>query len=128
MFFSFSFFFLVMFVSGVWGFVFLVFLICGLLCLIGIFSLGGDTVFYNLGEGVDYECGFESLYSKGGGFSLQFYIVGLSFLLFDLEISLFLPLVGVLPTGGVFFVVGVVFLLILLLGYLFELGAGALSW
>nr|QNO34175.1 NADH dehydrogenase subunit 3 [Halocynthia hilgendorfi ssp. n. KRK-2020] len=121
-------FFLLVFLSGNSGVLFLGFLICLLLFLLGSFSLGGDVVDYNLGEGVNYECGFESVYSESGGFSLQFYIVGLSFLLFDLEISLFLPMVGVSVMGGVFFIGGILFLFLLLMGYLYELSVGALSW
>lgn len=38
-----------------------------------------------------YECGFDSFESARVPFSVQFFLVGLLFLLFDLEISLLFP-------------------------------------
>lgn len=40
-----------------------------------------------------YECRFESFEIRSEGYSIQFFIIGLSFMLFDLEICLFLPVV-----------------------------------
>ena len=76
-----------------------------------------DNNFFVLFENKSYECGFEYRL-EGGGFSLQFYIVRLSFLLFDLEICLFTPVVLSLNIRilslrlGVFFLLVVLFLLI----------------
>lgn len=38
-----------------------------------------------------YECGFDSFESARVPFSVQFFLVGILFLLFDLEISLLFP-------------------------------------
>nr|CAQ68498.1 NADH dehydrogenase subunit 3 [Halocynthia papillosa] len=102
-------------------------LLCSFLFKLGVSHLSGEFGFFSLGEVGGYECGFESVYISGGGFSLQFYVVGLSFLVFDLEISLFLPIVG---SGlvGVGQVWGVFFLCLVFLVYLYELKCGALSW
>lgn len=80
-----------------------------------------------LSEHKAYECRFEHR-ARGSGFSLQFYIVRLSFLLFDLEICLFTPLVGALRLrrfsgkGRVGFLILVLFLLI------YEYLSRALDW
>nr|YP_009029833.1 NADH dehydrogenase subunit 3 [Botrylloides giganteus]CCO25727.1 NADH dehydrogenase subunit 3 [Botrylloides giganteus]CDM98955.1 NADH dehydrogenase subunit 3 [Botrylloides giganteus] len=97
------------------------------LCLLGSKLLLGDGQHMFLSEVKSYECGFE--YGVGGsGFSLQFYIVGLSFLLFDLEICLFTPLVGSLWLGGFSLKIGLGFLLLILFLLVYEYFTGALNW
>nr|YP_009029820.1 NADH dehydrogenase subunit 3 [Botrylloides leachii]CCO25714.1 NADH dehydrogenase subunit 3 [Botrylloides leachii]CDM98942.1 NADH dehydrogenase subunit 3 [Botrylloides leachii] len=98
-----------------------------LLSSLGSKVLLGDNNYLFLSEGKSYECGFEHGVG-GGGFSLQFYIVGLSFLLFDLEICLFTPLVGSLAIGGFSLKVGVFFLLLILFLLIYEYFTGALDW
>nr|YP_008083002.1 NADH dehydrogenase subunit 3 [Botrylloides nigrum]CCO25781.1 NADH dehydrogenase subunit 3 [Botrylloides nigrum] len=98
-----------------------------LLSSLGKKVLLGDNNYLFLSESKSYECGFE--YGMGGsGFSLQFYIVGLSFLLFDLEICLFTPLVGSLVIGGFSLKVGLIFLLLILFLLVYEYFTGALDW
>lgn len=68
-----------------------------------------------------YECGFDSFESARVPFSVRFFLVGILFLLFDLEISLLFPwavvydLVGL---GG--FISVVLFLLVLVAGLAYE--------
>nr|YP_009040169.1 NADH dehydrogenase subunit 3 [Botrylloides violaceus]CCO25701.1 NADH dehydrogenase subunit 3 [Botrylloides violaceus] len=87
----------------------------------------GDNNHLFLSEHKAYECGFEHG-AGGSGFSLQFYIVGLSFLLFDLEICLFTPLVGALGLGGFSGKGGVGFLILVLFLLIYEYLSGALDW
>lgn len=102
-------------------------LLCLFLVKLGMANLSGEALSFSLGESSGYECGFESVYVVGRRFSLQFYVVGLSFIIFDLEISLFLPLVGS-NLVGVGLVWGIFFLICVFLVYLFELNQGALAW
>nr|CCO25675.1 NADH dehydrogenase subunit 3 [Botryllus schlosseri] len=98
-----------------------------LLYILGSKVLIGDNNFFVLFENKSYECGFE--YGlEGGGFSLQFYIVGLSFLLFDLEICLFTPVVLSLNIGMLSLGLGVFFLLMVLFLLIYEFLTGALDW
>lgn len=87
----------------------------------------GDNNYLFLSEHKSYECGFEYRVGRSG-FSLQFYIIGLSFLLFDLEICLFTPLVGSLVLGRFSIKIRVVFLLLILFLLVYEYASGALSW
>lgn len=82
---------------------------------------------------VAFECGFDKIRGARVPFSLQFYHLGLLFLIFDLELVLFMPLVVGLNAslfrmgaGGVFFF-AVIFIFILLVGLGHEYREGTLS-
>nr|YP_003406721.1 NADH dehydrogenase subunit 3 [Microcosmus sulcatus]CAL23090.2 NADH dehydrogenase subunit 3 [Microcosmus sulcatus] len=109
-------------------FIFGVGLVTMLLMYLGWMIMLGEGLGVSLSEEEVYECGFESFYKLGGGFSVQFFIVGLSFMLFDLEICLFLPGVGGVVT---FYVTGgymMIFLIIVLFVLVYEYLVGGLSW
>jgi NADH-ubiquinone oxidoreductase chain 3 len=76
-----------------------------------------------------FECGYHSFLGQSRTqFSISFFIFGLLFLLFDLEILLVFPYS---VTGFVNEYLGlsvfILFFIILTLGFIFELGKGALS-
>ena len=75
-----------------------------------------------------YECGFSPVYGQTRApFSIKYYLVGILFLLFDLEILLLYPLATSLyQVGSYGFVVAIMFFLVLTLGFMFEWGKGAL--
>lgn len=76
-----------------------------------------------------FECGFHSFLAQNRSeFSISFFIFALLFLLFDLEILLVYPYVVSADSNGVFgLMVMLFFLLVLVLGFVFELGKNALS-
>lgn len=75
-----------------------------------------------------YECGFSVMYGQTRNpFSIQFYLVGILFLVFDIEILLVYPYAKNLYQGGSYgFWVFSVFFLVLTLGFVYEMGTGAL--
>jgi len=75
-----------------------------------------------------YECGFSPVYGQTRApFSIQYYLVGILFLIFDLEILLFYPLAVTLYNVSTYgFVVGVIFFVVLTVGFVYEFGKGAL--
>ena len=75
-----------------------------------------------------YECGFSPVYGQTRApFSIQYYLVGILFLIFDLEILLFYPLAVTLYSVSTYgFVVGVIFFTVLTVGFVYEFGRGAL--
>lgn len=76
-----------------------------------------------------FECGFEPFDETKGKFEIHFYLVGILFIIFDLEIALLFPwAVSFSSLGyfGFFSVTG--FLLILTLGFVYEWKKGALDW
>lgn len=76
-----------------------------------------------------FECGFHSFLGQNRTqFSISFFIFGLLFLLFDLEILLVYPYVVSAYTNGVYgLVIMLIFFLVLTLGFAFELGKNALE-
>ena len=75
-----------------------------------------------------YECGFSPVYGQTRApFSIQYYLVGILFLIFDLEILLFYPLAVTLYQVSVYgFVIGILFFTVLTIGFVYEFGKGAL--
>jgi NADH-quinone oxidoreductase subunit A len=76
-----------------------------------------------------YECGFSPFENSRLKFDVRFYLVAILFILFDLEIAFLLPWAVVfrqLTWGGI--IAMGLFLLLLLIGFLYEWKKGALEW
>nr|AOR87166.1 NADH dehydrogenase subunit 3 [Asiomorpha coarctata] len=77
-----------------------------------------------------FECGFISFQGSRSSFSLQFFLLAIIFLIFDVEIALILPLPVVtgktdIVSVGVF--IGV-FMFVILGGLYYEWWMGVLDW
>ncbi|SFH27163.1 NADH dehydrogenase subunit A [Nitrosospira sp. Nsp14] len=76
-----------------------------------------------------YECGFEAFEDARMKFDVRYYLVAILFILFDLEIAFLFPWAVVLNEIGLFgFVAMIVFLGILVVGFIYEWTKGALEW
>ncbi|HET7060891.1 MAG TPA: NADH-quinone oxidoreductase subunit A [Nitrosospira sp.] len=76
-----------------------------------------------------YECGFEAFEDARMKFDVRYYLVAILFILFDLEIAFLFPWAVVLNEIGLFgFIAMVVFLGILIVGFIYEWTKGALEW
>jgi len=76
-----------------------------------------------------YECGFEAFEDARMKFDVRYYLVAILFILFDLEIAFLFPWAIVLKEIGLFgFVSMMVFLSILIVGFIYEWKKGALEW
>ena len=76
-----------------------------------------------------YECGFEAFEDARMKFDVRYYLVAILFILFDLEIAFLFPWAVVLPDIGFEgFVAMMVFLGILVVGFVYEWKKGALEW
>ena len=76
-----------------------------------------------------YECGFEAFEDARMKFDVRYYLVAILFILFDLEIAFLFPWAVVLPDIGFFgFVAMMIFLAILVVGFVYEWKKGALDW
>jgi NADH-quinone oxidoreductase subunit A len=76
-----------------------------------------------------YECGFEAFEDARMKFDVRYYLVAILFILFDLEIAFLFPWAVVLKDLGLFgFVSMMVFLGILVVGFIYEWMKGALEW
>jgi NADH-quinone oxidoreductase subunit A len=76
-----------------------------------------------------YECGFEAFEDARMKFDVRYYLVAILFILFDLEIAFLFPWAIVLQEIGFFgFMAMMVFLGILIIGFIYEWKKGALEW
>ena len=76
-----------------------------------------------------YECGFEAFENARMKFDVRYYLVAILFIIFDLEIAFLFPWAIVLDDIGMFgFVAMMIFLLVLVVGFVYEWQKGALEW
>ena len=76
-----------------------------------------------------YECGFEAFEDARMKFDVRYYLVAILFILFDLEIAFLFPWAVVLKEIGLFgFLAMIVFLGVLVVGFIYEWMKGALEW
>lgn len=76
-----------------------------------------------------YECGFDPEGDCRSKFDVRFYLVGILFIIFDLEIAFLFPWALTLGTIGVFGYFSMMFfLLVLTVGFIYEWKKGALEW
>ena len=76
-----------------------------------------------------YECGFEAFEDARMKFDVRYYLVAILFILFDLEIAFLFPwAVALKDVGAIGFWAMMVFLTILVGGFVYEWKKGALDW
>lgn len=76
-----------------------------------------------------FECGFEAFEDARMKFDVRYYLVAILFILFDLEIAFLVPWAVVLSEIGMFgFASMMIFLAILVVGFVYEWKKGALEW
>ncbi|PYS39803.1 MAG: NADH-quinone oxidoreductase subunit A [Acidobacteria bacterium] len=76
-----------------------------------------------------FECGEEPLSQPVGRFAIKFYLVGILFILFDVELVFLYPWAVVYHTLGIPGLVEIgIFLGILMVGFVYAWDNGALEW
>ena len=76
-----------------------------------------------------YECGFEAFEDARMKFDVRYYLIAILFILFDLEIAFLFPWAVVLREIGAFGLIAMLlFLAILVVGFIYEWMKGALEW
>lgn len=82
-----------------------------------------------------YECGFEAFEDARMKFDVRYYLIAIIFILFDLEIAFLLPwatifkeMVQVDAIKWFGFIEMMIFIVILLVGYIYAWVKGALEW
>nr|YP_010545625.1 NADH dehydrogenase subunit 3 [Tabanus pleskei]UYG48382.1 NADH dehydrogenase subunit 3 [Tabanus pleskei] len=77
-----------------------------------------------------FECGFDPMSSSRLPFSLQFFLIAIIFLIFDVEIALILPMIMIIKFSNlmIWSFTSIFFIIILLLGLYHEWNQGALEW
>ncbi|MGE5167519.1 MAG: NADH-quinone oxidoreductase subunit A [Deltaproteobacteria bacterium] len=76
-----------------------------------------------------YECGFEAFEDARMKFDVRYYLIAILFIIFDLEIAFLFPWAVVVKHMGVVALIEMLmFLLLLLLGFVYCWKKGALEW
>lgn len=76
-----------------------------------------------------YECGFEAFEDARMKFDVRYYLVAILFIIFDLEIAFLFPWAVVLDEIGMAgFWAMMIFLAVLVVGFIYEWRKGALEW
>jgi len=76
-----------------------------------------------------YECGFQPFEDARMRFDVRYYLVAILFIIFDLETAFLLPWAVVLKDIGWFgYSAMMIFLAILVVGFIYEWTKGALDW
>jgi NADH-quinone oxidoreductase subunit A len=76
-----------------------------------------------------YECGFEPFDDSRMKFDVRYYLVAILFIIFDLETAFLIPwAVSLDVVGGFGLIAMAIFLVILVVGFIYEWKKGALEW
>ena len=76
-----------------------------------------------------YECGFDPFEDARIPFDVRYYLVAILFIIFDLEITFLFPWAVSLNKIGIAGIIAMgIFLLVLVIGFIYEWNKGALEW
>nr|YP_009654881.1 NADH dehydrogenase subunit 3 [Scotinophara lurida]QCI09448.1 NADH dehydrogenase subunit 3 [Scotinophara lurida] len=77
-----------------------------------------------------FECGFDPMSSSRTPFSIQFFLIAVLFLIFDIEIAIMLPIILTLKLSlsKEWIVTILIFIIILIIGLYHEWNNGVLEW
>nr|YP_009728665.1 NADH dehydrogenase subunit 3 [Asobara japonica]QHR84921.1 NADH dehydrogenase subunit 3 [Asobara japonica] len=108
--------------------IFLLFIICLILFFINLIFGKKDNL--DREKMSSFECGFISISSSRLPFSIHFYLIGILFLIFDMEIIFLLPMMILLNYLNLFewMYISFIIIIILYLGLEFEKKEGSLKW
>lgn len=81
---------------------------------------GSYTSFVFTKTNETYECGYKEMFFIKNSYTFQFYIIALSFIFFDIEIMLVIPLPVCFSLVTMSYLIGIFFLITLLLRLLWE--------
>nr|YP_009937404.1 NADH dehydrogenase subunit 3 [Trigonopterus singkawangensis]QNT26914.1 NADH dehydrogenase subunit 3 [Trigonopterus singkawangensis] len=101
-----------------------------ILLLALILTLTFKKTFYDREKNSPFECGFDPKNIARLPFSLQFFLVALIFIIFDVELVLLLPTVSITKTSNLSNMILSmnIFIIILLVGLFHEQNQGSLNW
>nr|ANJ70530.1 NADH dehydrogenase subunit 3 [Hygrotus confluens] len=95
-----------------------------------IASILSKKTFMDREKNSPFECGFDPINSARLPFSLQFFLIAVIFLIFDVEIALLLPMIMIYKISNIKIMILMTFffIIILLIGLYHEWHQGALNW
>nr|APX39985.1 NADH dehydrogenase subunit 3 [Cryptocephalus cynarae] len=101
-----------------------------LMIMILMLNIISKKSFYDREKSSPFECGFDPKTSARLPFSIQFFLIAIIFLIFDVEIALLIPLIKSMMNSSIlsFSLSSSFFVIILIIGLVHEWKQGALNW
>nr|AXS64839.1 NADH dehydrogenase subunit 3 [Staphylinoidea sp. 12 KM-2017] len=98
--------------------------------MMSLASLISKKTFMDREKSSPFECGFDPKNTGRLPFSLQFFLIAIIFLIFDVEITLLIPLILIMKITNIlnYILISIFFIMILLAGLYHEWNYGALEW
>nr|ALO76599.1 NADH deshydrogenase subunit 3 [Coccidula rufa] len=109
-------------------FSFIIFIIVNMMMMVA--NIMSKKTFKDREKNSPFECGFDPKNSARLPFSMQFFLIAMIFLIFDVEITLLLPLISMFKITNFLSLTTLFFwfILLLLFGLYHEWNQGALNW
>nr|QUB07013.1 NADH dehydrogenase subunit 3 [Cassidinae sp. N35] len=101
-----------------------------LITILMILNFSSKKSFHDKEKNSPFECGFDPKSSSRSPFSLQFFLIAIIFLIFDVEIILLMPIIKIIKYSSItsLMISSNFFLMVLIMGFFHELNQGALKW
>nr|QZI85918.1 NADH dehydrogenase subunit 3 [Moechotypa diphysis] len=101
-----------------------------IMLMIMIINLISKKTFMDREKSSPFECGFDPKSPARLPFSLQFFLIAVIFLIFDVEITLLFPFIVMMKFSNImnYTFILLFFILILLIGLFHEWNQGSLEW
>nr|AOY39506.1 NADH dehydrogenase subunit 3 [Scolytinae sp. BMNH 1039990] len=98
--------------------------------LLFVLNITSKKSFYDREKSSPFECGFDPKNSARLPFSLQFFLIAIIFVIFDVELTLFMPLIMITEKSNFISMSTTMatFIVILLFGLFHEQKQGSLNW
>nr|YP_009441948.1 NADH dehydrogenase subunit 3 [Pityogenes bidentatus]AOY40169.1 NADH dehydrogenase subunit 3 [Pityogenes bidentatus] len=101
-----------------------------MMILVTVLNLVSKKSFYDREKNSPFECGFDPKNLARLPFSLHFFLIAIIFIIFDVELTLFMPMIMILKITNLttFTFCLISFIMILTIGLFHEQNQGALNW
>nr|AOY39623.1 NADH dehydrogenase subunit 3 [Scolytinae sp. BMNH 1039896] len=98
--------------------------------MIALLNMISKKSFYDREKMSPFECGFDPKNLARLPFSLQFFLIAIIFVIFDVELTLFLPMISIMKSSNLLTISTTImlFLALLLFGLFHEQSQGSLNW
>nr|QXJ41885.1 NADH dehydrogenase subunit 3 [Pissodes strobi] len=105
-------------------------ILCILMLMIIMLNFSSKKTFYDREKNSPFECGFDPKNLARLPFSLQFFMIAIIFVIFDVELTLLLPTIIILKISNIINLTLTmnVFIIILIFGLYHEQNQGSLNW
>nr|WCJ52994.1 NADH dehydrogenase subunit 3 [Mindarus keteleerifoliae] len=101
-----------------------------LMILFSLMMLINMKIKFNFNKSAPFECGFDPFNKSRIPFSLNFYLIAIIFLIFDIEISIIMPMILNFKISNMLYfnLMFIFFFLFMILTIFYEWKFGSLNW